>query len=113
MVAYASCRNSPSEQNYAPIMGECLAARWGVEYFRPYLYGRKFVLQTNQKALMWLMTTTGLTGHLLRWSLRLQAFDFTIEYRSGKKSANVDALSWLPSDIPAPIQRAREDDPEF
>ena len=116
VVAYASRRNSPSEQNYAPVEGECLAARWGIEYFRPYVYGRHFTLQTDQRALTWLMNTSGLHGHLLRWSLRLQHYDFSIEYRAGKKNANVDALSRLPQpDNPEPEEQARgnESEPHF
>ena len=116
VVAYASRRNSPSEQNYAPVEGECLAARWGIEYFRPYVYGRHFTLQTDQRALTWLMNTSGLHGHLLRWSLRLQHYDFSIEYRAGKKNANVDALSRLPQpDNPEPGEQARgnESEPHF
>ena len=39
VVVYASLRNSPSEQNYAPATGEYLAVRWAVEYFRPVCAG--------------------------------------------------------------------------
>ena len=96
VVAYASRRCSKTEAKYAPVEGECLAARWGIEYFRPYLYGRRFTLQTDQSALRYLMTTTSLTGHLFRWSLRLQAYDFDIVHRPGKQHANVDALTRMP-----------------
>jgi hypothetical protein len=38
------------------------------------------------------MTTTNFTGRLARWALRLQEFDFDIQYRKGTLNAHVDAL---------------------
>ena len=96
VVAYASKTLSKAERNYAAVEGECLAVLWACTLFRPYLHGRRFQLETDQKALQWLMTATNLPGKLLRWSLRLQEFDFSIQYRRGKANANADALSRLP-----------------
>ena len=39
------------------------------------------------------MTINDPTGRLARWSLYLQAYDFEIIHRKGKKLCNVDALS--------------------
>ena len=39
------------------------------------------------------MTINDPTGRLARWSLYLQAYDFEIIHRKGKKHSNVDALS--------------------
>ena len=35
-------------------------------------------------------------GHLARWALKLQAYDYTIKYRPGTKHANADCLSQIP-----------------
>jgi len=52
-----------------------------------------FKVITDHGSLKWLMSQKDLLGRLARWSLKLQAFDFTIEHR--KESLNVvpDALS--------------------
>ena len=66
---------------------------WAVKYFRIYLNGTKFLIVTDHSALKWLMTINDPTGRLARWSLYLQAYDFEIIHRKGKKHSNVDALS--------------------
>ena len=95
-IAYASRALTPTESNYAATEGECLAVVWAIKYFRAYLWGRKFKLETDHQALKWLMTTTDLSGKLARWSLRLQEFDFEIEYKPGATNQNADALTRLP-----------------
>lgn len=93
VVAYASRQLRGAEVNYSATDGECLAVVWGVKYFRPFLYGHRFTLQTDHKALSWLMTTEGLQGRLARWALSLQEYMITIEYKTGSSHANADALS--------------------
>ena len=64
-----------------------------MKHFRVYLHGTKFIVITDHSALKWLMTINDPTGRLARWSLYLQAYDFEIIHRKGKKHTNVDALS--------------------
>ena len=93
---YAGRDVNPAEKNYAATEGECLAVVWAVKYFRQYLYGRTFTLQTDHSALKWLMETKDLSGRLARWSLKLQEYDFVIQDRPGNSNGNADALSRLP-----------------
>ena len=96
VVAYASRSNNRAESNYSSYAGECLAAVWGVRYFRVYLYGARFILYTDHRPLEWLMTNPNLTGMHARWALMLQEFDFEVRYRKGLINMNADGLSRNP-----------------
>ncbi|CAM4586411.1 unnamed protein product [Caretta caretta] len=60
---------------------------------RPYVWGRRFHLQTDHAALKWLHTVKETNKKLLRWSLALQDFDFDIQHISGASNKVADALS--------------------
>jgi hypothetical protein len=76
---------------------EALAIIYACETFRPYLYGSKFVIETDHHSLQWLMRAPSPARHLLvRWALRLAEYDFTIKYKRGDMKENADALSRLP-----------------
>ena len=49
--AYASKSLTPAEARYANIEREMLAVVWGCIKFHHYLYGRKYVCQSDQKPL--------------------------------------------------------------
>ena len=73
--------------------------RWALSlqsYFRPYLYGRKFVIITGHNPLRWLRNIKDPMGRLGRWALSLQSYDFEIRHRAGKQHGNADDLSRKP-----------------
>ena len=57
VIAYASQILTPAEQNYSTVELECLAVIWAVKYFCYYIYGTRFTLITNYKALQWLLNS--------------------------------------------------------
>ena len=95
VISYASKSLTEAEQNYAVTELECLAILWAVEKFHLYLAGKHFTVVTDHYGLKWLQTQE-LKGKRARWMLRLQPYDFTVEYKEGKKHKNADALSRIP-----------------
>ena len=92
-VAYFSKKLLPREERYSTIEKECLAIKLGVEAFRVYLLGRRFKIQTDHRALVWMDRLKDKNSRLTRWSLSLQPFDFAVVHRTGRANANADALS--------------------
>ncbi|XP_040182571.1 uncharacterized protein LOC120915831 [Rana temporaria] len=92
-VAYLSRKLLPREVSYATVEKECLALVWALKKLQPYLYGRAFTLLTDHNPLIWLNRVSGDNPRLLRWSLALQPYNFTLQYRPGKQNGNADGLS--------------------
>lgn len=110
MLAYASKSCNKVERNYSSYEGEMLAMVFGVQVFRPYLHGVRFVLYTDHEPLRWLMESTQLKGKLARWALLLMEYDFEILYRAGTQQGHVDALSRMRSVQGTLAALAEEDD---
>ena len=78
---------------YSTVERECLAIVWGIHKFRYYLYGKKFILETDHRPLVYLETFKGNNGRLMRWALALQPYNFQIVYISGTENHGADLLS--------------------
>ena len=93
---FASRTLSPAEKNYNITEQEALAVVWAIKYFRRYLHGSRFLVETDHSALQWLLnqpTKENDNKRIIRWKLMLQEYDFEVKYRKGKANANVDTLS--------------------
>lgn len=98
-ICYASRTLNAPEINYSTIEKELLAIVWACKYFRPYLFGRKFKIFTDHKPLKWLFSLKEPNSRLVRWRLKLEEYDYSIEYTKGKSNHAADALSRYPPKI--------------
>ena len=99
-IAFASRTLSKPETNYA-LEKEALAIIFGIRKFHNYLYGRKFIIHSDHKPLMYILNVSKLiptmtSPRTIHWSLMLSAYSYELRYRPGKQQANADALSRLP-----------------
>ena len=96
-VAYASRAMSNTERHYAQIEKEALAIiTWACEKFRTYVMGLTFLVETDHKLLVPLLSTKHLEllpPRLIRFRLRLGHFSYTIEHIPGKLLYTADVLS--------------------
>lgn len=95
-IAFASRTLNRHETNYATIEKELLAIVWSLKYFRPYIYGRKFELESDHQPLKWLMTKYSLkdiSPRLQRWLVCLSDYNFKLNYIKGVNNNIADFLS--------------------
>lgn len=92
-IAYASRTLNKAEKRYPTIEKELLSVVWSVKYFRPYLYGRKFRIETDHKPLVYLFGMTDPSNRLMKFRLLLEEYDFIVDYVKGPKNVAADALS--------------------
>ena len=66
-IAYFSKVMNSYEQNYSKAEKECLAVLYAVTNFRPYLYGREFMLACDYEPVHWMTYGNNPGARLLRW----------------------------------------------
>ena len=94
--AYSFCTLSDSERKFDTYVKEALAIVYSIQHFRPYLYGRSFILVTDHKPLVWFQNSKDTCSRVTRWRFKLAEYDFDVVYKAGKTNINADALSQNP-----------------
>lgn len=92
-VAHYSRSFDKAAQKLCATQRELLAVVSAVKHFRPYLYGRRFLLRTDHSSLSWLHSFKDPPGKLARWLDVLSQFNYKIQHRPGRLHGNADALS--------------------
>lgn len=92
-IAYASKAFTKGEYIKSTIEHELTAIRWAITHFRPYLCGRKFIVKTDHRPLVYLFSMTNPSSKLTRMRLELEEYNFEVQYVKGKTNVGADALS--------------------
>ena len=92
-VAYYSKQLQGAQHNYSATELEGLAVFKSIHFFSHYLFGCRFTVVTDHKALVSFLHSRTLNRRLHGWLLQLLQFDFVIVYRPGRENLDADALS--------------------
>ena len=105
-IAYSSRSLTSSENNYSQIERELLSIVFACNKYHQYIYGQKFEVYNDHLPLRSIFTKDikNTPARLQRFLLRLQKYDFKMNYIAGSKLIVADALSRAP---------LRDDTPEI
>ena len=103
-IAYASRTLTAAEKNYSQLEKEALGVVFRVQKFHNYLYGREFIIESDHRPLAFIFNgqkaiSPTASSRIIRWTLTLSAYNFTIRHKPGKHLGNADALSRLPQPV--------------
>ena len=92
-VCFVSRKLLDREKRYSTIECECLAIVWAVHKFVRFLWGVRFVLQTDHRPLTYLRTSNFKNSRIMRWALSIEEFSFEVLPVSGQANVFADVLS--------------------
>jgi hypothetical protein len=92
-IAFFSRPVVPRHRSLAAYERELIGLVLAVRHWRPYLWGRSFVVKTDHYSLKYLLDQRLATILQHHWVGKLLGFDFTVEYKSGATNTVADALS--------------------
>ena len=96
-ICYASHKFTQTERNWHTTHREGYGVIIAIRAFKSYLYGRKFLIRTDHKALTFMYENLDDPhGKLARWRVETSGYDFKVVHRAGEKHGNADALSRIP-----------------
>jgi hypothetical protein len=84
---------APCHRVLATYERELIGLVQAVRHWRPYLWGRRFLVKTDHYSLKYLLDKRLTTIPQHHWVGKLLGFDFIVEYRSGAMNTIVDAIS--------------------
>ena len=78
---YASHAFPPSQQRWDTREQDLYAIKWAVQQWRPYLLGRKFIIETDHADLKWSCSIAPHKAKLARWASLLVEYGFELHHR--------------------------------
>ena len=97
-IAFASKSLSSCQQAYAQIEKEALAIQFGCSKFHQYLYGTKFIVESDHRPLeaIFKKPINSSPPRLQSLRLKLACYDMIVQYKPGKSLVLADQLSRMP-----------------
>ncbi|KAL9462725.1 hypothetical protein AB3S75_000683 [Citrus x aurantiifolia] len=95
-IAFMSRALGVTKKSWSTYAKEMLPIIEAIRVWRPYLLGRKFIIQTDQRSLKYLLEQKITTPEQQQWLAKLMGFNYEIQYRSGRENVAADALSRRP-----------------
>ena len=92
-VAYYSRKLADRHVKLAAYERELIGLSKAIRHWRPYLWGRPFVVRTDHASLKFLLDQALVTPPQQHWLSKLMGFDFSVEYKPGRANVVADALS--------------------
>lgn len=92
-IAFMSRTLGVSKQSWSTYAREMLAIVIAIRTWRPYILGRRFIIQTDQRSLRYLLEQRVLTPEQQKWMGKLVGYDYEITYKPGCTNSAADALS--------------------
>lgn len=99
VISYNSRCLRENELSYSAVHIEALAIVWAVQKYKYYLTGRKFLLRTDNVALVWILKPSAKPSpKLSRWAASLSEFDYDVEHIRGVTNPTDSLSRYLPTD---------------
>ena len=89
-----------AEVNYPTRDQELLALLYSIEKARMYIYGRKFIVHSDNMNLLFLYDND-VEGRVARWAMKLTAYDFELKHIKGTANVVADGISRIAYKSPA------------
>ena len=108
-ISYASRSLAAAGKRYSQLDKQGLAIVFAVKKFHNFLYGRQFTIYSDHKPLQYIFGATQpvpalASARIQQWALLLSAYNYKIQYKSGKEISHVDGLRRLPlPDFPTKV----------
>lgn len=98
-IAYFSRVLASHHQKLPAYEKELIGLAKAITHWRPYLWGRSFVVRTDHYSLKYFLDQRITTSPQQHWLSKLLGFDFVVEYRAGRENIVADALSRQTEDV--------------
>jgi hypothetical protein len=89
-IAFFSRALPPRHRGLAAYERELIGLSQAVRHWRPYLWGRAFIVRTDHQPLKYILDQRLATIPQHHWVSKLLGYDFTIEYKPGRTNVVAD-----------------------